>query len=327
MYDLPGQSLSVSLINPSQMRTDFSHVPLSSLKTAMISAKKTTLNTELALLRFYFYNHAFSLIQGQFGVTQSLPLDLQGITKRHHHHTNDIAKRMFFQTIAATHGHLCIGSGNNMATFWTSMGGRFGKNIAEFFKKNPNSYNFQQWTSMFPEDATCGEFLRSTLAVFTSNGQGWARAWANIARLGSDFITGHMSLENTADQAFSICHNGGSILNKGHFFTVCSHTMYHLLDIQDSGQIPQYLLGEKGTDKELLADATLLADYFPELKAPLNTSKISNSAKKRDQYTKNLAKVAWAAPGGMGAPQPPQPTVDQKINTILLGDKIKTARM
>ena len=40
MYDLPGQSLSVSLINPSQMRTDFSHVPLSSLKTAMISAKK-----------------------------------------------------------------------------------------------------------------------------------------------------------------------------------------------------------------------------------------------------------------------------------------------
>lgn len=67
MYDLPGQSLSVSLINPSQMRTDFSHVPLSSLKTAMISAKKkTTLDTELALLRFYFYNHAFSLIPGIF---------------------------------------------------------------------------------------------------------------------------------------------------------------------------------------------------------------------------------------------------------------------
>ena len=322
MYDLPIKSAATYMINPAHIATDFSDLPLSYLRDEMVKAQKQPLNTELALLKFYFYNHVGSLIEQEFGGLRDLPKDLAGLLERRQKETNLVAKQMFFQVIASTHGHLFTSYGGNWykPNFWEFFETNYGKPMKDFFKSQPNSYQFHNWVGRFP-DVTCGEFLKGTHATFVFCGSGSAKAWAGISRLGADIVTGHISLEGLADQAFSICHNGGSILNKGHFFSVCTSTMYKMLDVQDSGQIPHWILEQKGIDKLLMQDALLAANYFPELKTPVNNKLINNSEAKRNAYTKNLQQIAMAAGGLMninqGAAPPPNP--EQELNGILLG--------
>lgn len=142
----------------------------------------------------------------------------------------------------------------------------------------------------------------------------------------SDYIHGRLSFEQFADQAFSLCHNNGSMFNKGHLYNCYSSFIYSILDIQDSGQIPQWIANNKNSpyvDKQLLEVYEIMAKEFPEeMTGPVNKSLISNSEKKRNQKAQALAKqqqATWNQWNQAQQTKPAKPSVEAKINNILLG--------
>lgn len=323
MYDLPNNSVVRYLVNPSQEAINLRDIPVKTLKPLLIEAHKHTYNTEQAVLNFYFYNHAFHLITSRYNIYDRLPDDLAHICARNQLISNQIGSRMFYQVLMSTHGHLFgVAHGMHKAHFPEFFVQQYGQELWDFFAKNPSSYQFSNWVNAFP-DVKMGEFFSGTLSTFTFSGNGAAKAWANIARLATDYVNGDMSLESLADQAFSICHNGGSILNKGHMFTVCHQTMYHLLDVQDSGQIPQWILKHKSNkevDAQLKADISIMVKHFPELQSPLDNTLISHSKAKRDAYVQGIAKN-WQQANNWKNPLNPPPKINHeaKLNKVLLG--------
>lgn len=326
MYDLPDNTIARYLVNPCQNPINLRDIPLKRLTPLLIDAKKTTYNTERAVLNFYFYNHAFHLIGNRYNIYDRLPQDLTHICARNQLISNQIGSRMFYQVLMSTHGHLFgIQHGGHKAHFPEFFVQQYGQKLWDFFSKNPNSYQFNDWIKVFP-DVSMGDFFFGTLATFTFSGNGAAKAWANIARLGADYVGGNMSLESLADQAFSICHNGGSILNKGHMFTVCEHIMYELLDVQDSGQIPQWILSNlkhQAVDTQLKADVVVMSKHFPEIASKLDTKLIAKSKAKRDAYVQGIAKN-WVVNNNWKNPihQAPKVNHEAQLNKVLLGNLV-----
>lgn len=326
MYDLPENTVARYLVNPCQTEVNLRDIPLSRLKPLLIRAHQNTKNTEQAVLNFYFYNHAFHLITNRYNIYDRLPDDLAQICARHQLVSNEIGSRMFYQVLMSTHGHLFGIHGGYKTHFPDFFVQQYGQKLWDFFSSNPNSYKFNNWVKAFP-DVSMGDFFSGTLATFTFCGHGTAKAWANIARLSTDYVNGNMSLESMADQAFSICHNGGSILNKGHMFSVCAPKMYDLLDVQDSGQIPQWIFQNRTSnfvDAQLAIDMKVMAKYFPELTANVDAAAVAKSKAKRDAYVQGIAKNWNIANNNWKNPinQPPKINPEAKLNKVLLGNLV-----
>lgn len=258
----------------------------------MKQAFQSVEHTEHSLLQFYFYNHVFHLLRGRYGDYEKVPPDLMSVAQEYLKHTNGVAKRLFFQTLAATHGHL-FGFTHSKPNFKEHFEQAYGTDLLNYFLKPTNSFSKNAWLNAIP-DVSCGVFVRATLSTFTSVGVGAAKAWADVARLPVDYVLGVTSLETMADQAFSVCHNGGSILNKGHFFTVCTQEMYHLLDVQDSGQIPQWLHNNSNNSvvtPQLKQHVQTICKHFPELREPVNTTLVLASQKNAMRIQHKLLKM------------------------------------
>lgn len=333
MYDLPNNTLAIFAVNPAHQAQNISEIPFKKLIPQMKQAFQSVEHTEHSLLQFYFYNHVFHLLRGRYGDYEKVPPDLMSVAQEYLKHTNGVAKRLFFQTLAATHGHL-FGFTHSKPNFKEHFEQAYGTDLLNYFLKPTNSFSKNAWLNAIP-DVSCGVFVRATLSTFTSVGVGAAKAWADVARLPVDYVLGVTSLETMADQAFSVCHNGGSILNKGHFFTVCTQEMYHLLDVQDSGQIPQWLHNNSNNSvvtPQLKQHVQTICKHFPELREPVNTTLVLASQKKRNAYTAQIAKNAQQFFGNQQQ-QHHQNQINEKkqqaqqkeaqINTILLGGKMK----
>jgi hypothetical protein len=70
------------------------------------------------------------------------------------------------------------------------------------------------------------------------------KAWANITKEVHKFVTGDYSLEILLDTSFTLSHNCGPIFNKGFIFSNSVSYLLEVLDVQRSGQIPEYFLGK-----------------------------------------------------------------------------------
>jgi len=74
-------------------------------------------------------------------------------------------------------------------------------------------------------------------------GKPWGKITTCLARV----LRGEASLENMVDTAFTLAHNNGPIFNKGLFFGGYTHELGRILDVQRSGQIPEYIAGTGNT--------------------------------------------------------------------------------
>lgn len=321
MYDLPFNTVAQYLVNPTQTPVNLQGVRLQTLKQPLSQLYANTQNTEQSLLNFYFYNHAFHLIISRYNMYDRLPDELAAICERNQTVSSQIGTRMFFQVLMATHCHLfgVTSAQPNYQDFFVSA---YGQEMWDFFLSSPNSYNFKKWLAAFPS-VSLDEFFASTLMTFTCSGSSAAKAWADIARLSLDYVRGDISLESMTDQAFSICHNGGSILNKGHLFSVCTNQMYSLLDVQDSGQIPQWILShlnQSCVDAQLKKDSAVVARHFPEIQTQIDQNLVKASEQKRSAYTQAIAKHFHHANNWKAALNAPQKVNHAaKLNKVLLG--------
>lgn len=321
MLDLPDKTMLTYLLNPMFDKIDVSDIHVSRLLTELEGFrnkynKKVAPETEA--LKFYFLNHIFHIMKTKFNESEILDDEMIKIAEKHIVLTNEIAKRLFFYNIL-----IAIEEANFMykqeSSFYDFLERSYGKEFSDWVN---NGFG-KTLTSFGKLNMTCGEFSAAMVSVFAfakwQHGFG-GKGWVPIATSVADCIHGIVSFEQMADQAFSLCHNNGSMFNKGHLYDHYSSFIYKILDIQDSGQIPQWIgenLNNKYIDKEIRGIYEIVAKRFPaEITGSLDQSLIKNSEKKREQKTAALAKKN-ASTWNSGNTQTVKPH-EHKIDKILV---------
>ena len=310
MYDLPGNTVITYAANPLFNELDFSGLPVSMLKKeidAFMGKRGSHVAPERDPFKF-----------------EQLDPQMSAVAEKHITLTNEIAKRLFFYSviIAVEEARFIPAQNDN---FYGVMLNSYGREFHDYVQNNFRG----SLTDFGKLDMTCGEYATGMVSVFAFGrwqpGFG-GKGWVPIASLVSDCIHGRLSFEQFADQAFSLCHNNGSMFNKGHLYSCYSQFIYSILDIQDSGQIPQWIANNKKSpyvDKQLLEVYEIMAKAFPEeMTGPINKSLISNSEKKRNQKAQALAKqqqATWNQWNQAQQTKPTKPSAEAKLNNILLG--------
>lgn len=321
MFDLPKNTMFTYLSNPMFDNVDMSEIPTARLVAEIEKFKaknQKRVDPETDALKFYFLNHAFHTMKTKFNPLEPLDEKMSFVAEKHIQITSQIAKRLFFYNlIIAVEEAKFIP--NQAGSFYDFMDDRYGEDFGRYVKANfPGSL-----TAFGKINMTSGEFGTAMVSVFGFGkwqpGFG-GKGWAPIAALTSDCINGRISLEHLADQAFSLCHNNGSMFNKGHFYNCYSHFIYTVLDIQDSGQIPQWIASNKGNkfiDSELREVYDIMAERFPEeMTGKVDNSLIKNSQEKREK--KAAAQAAHNHAQWNNQQKPPPKPHQHKMDQILV---------
>ena len=282
---------------------------------------------ESDILSYYFLSQLSHLLRTKCHPLEEMPKDIKEMQDACLQETAAISKRLFFYTVI-----ICVEEAKFLPpqdeSFFEHLEQRFGKNFMEYAQKNfPGKL-----TGFDKLDMDSGDFTRGLVSVFTfgkwSPGFG-GRGWAPIASLAADYISGRISLDNFTDQAFSLCHNNGSMFNKGHYYDHYSREIYHLLDIQDSGQLPQWM--NENPDSNFISPAlknvyTKAKKLFPEeLGGKVNLKLVKNSEAKRAAKAQAQAAnwSAWQQSQNAQAQTAKKPAGLSATDKSLLGDMTK----
>lgn len=300
MYDLPKNTIMTFSANPLFDKMEIGNLPVSALADEIKqfqAAKGKNPAPETDALSFYFMNHAFHVLKSRFNAIEPLTPEISEVAQMHILATNEVAKRLFFYSTI-----ICVEEARFLPTqdesFFDHIENNFGWEFKDYVAKGfPGAL-----TDFGNLDMTCGQYATAMMSVFAFGkwqpGFG-GRGWAPIASLVSDCVNGHLSLEGFADQAFSLCHNNGSMFNKGHLYSCYTQFIYEILDIQDSGQIPQWIANNRDSrfvSPSLKHAHDIMARHFPdEMTGKLDMSMIKNSAVKREQKAAAMAKKNAAA--------------------------------
>lgn len=233
-------------------------------------------------LLFYLLNHSVSLVRQRVHPLEPLGEYLP-IVEAYNREIAIRSQRMFYYLLA-----ICTRESrhNKASSSWNEMIGlraKYGNEILDFhylIKGTSSSAAVEKFTE-FQFEGTLGPYTKFLAEVFRvgnySSGYGGV-AWAVVAEVLRDYVSGVLSAEMMMDTAFTLAHNNGPIFNKGMFFKNYSSTLYKILDVQRSGQIPQ-LIPE--LDVLYVAPGTPVRSYwesgcqlFPEFKEGVDWHKV-----------------------------------------------------
>ena len=97
-----------------------------------------------------------------------------------------------------------------------------------------------------PPDMPIGTYCKAIAWMFHnsqwSGGYG-GKKWGIVTDCLVRFVDGEYSAEMMLDTVWTLAHNGGPIFNKGQFYACYnSSSLYRILDVQRSGQVPEGIL-------------------------------------------------------------------------------------
>lgn len=322
MYDLPQNTLYGILNNPLLNKYVFKQIHYKDIvkEQKKLQSLKSNPTPEEEALLFYMSNHGFHLIKSKYKEFEPLPDEVNKLVRKHINLTNKIAQRLFHYIII-----ISIEEGRFLPQqkdhFYDHMTNSFGPEFGSFIKNwKDNNINL-----------SIGEFLRGLRSVFDfgkwNSGFG-GRPWGNIVGLAASVCNGRDSFEMMTDQAFSLCHNNGSMFNKGHLYKCYTQFIYEILDIQASGQIPNWINENKKSNfvtKEIIEMHNAYAALFPnEFCSPLDKQKVKNSGdvrrKNEEKKMKILKSNASSNYYGNNDPQTKVVDTNTKLDNILIGD-------
>lgn len=292
MYDQPKNSLLAFKASPLFEKINFKETLTTDIyrKYLDFSKKYSTSSPEKDALLFYLSNHGFHLLKSKYNDLENLDEDAQKFLKLHVKNTNIISQRLFYYIILISIEETHFMS-EQKEHFYNYMAASYSQEFVNFMKTR--SLDFSK------VNMPIGKFLQGVRAYFDfvkwSPGYG-GRPWGNIVGIAHHTSIGRQSFEMMTDYAFTLCHNNGSMFNKGKLYSMYSQFIYDLLDIQASGQIPNWInenlnKNNKYIDKDVLEVFNLLKKIFPEeMIKPLDKEKLSKEAKKRRENHDKLMK-------------------------------------
>ena len=328
---------------PFQQTQDLKDVPLKTFATHVRDFLNQSKNTpETDVLKFYFLNHAFLTISSKYSPLEPLPKPLEDLLEYRTRAIPAICSRVLchtFLTLLYEMNWLHPEVSEN-DRFYVDMEHRFGRDLAQHMTQGGGGgFSLGRMGNFDKLNTTCGEYVRALFNVYTTSNHFHAIAkdkqWIAIATVPYEFFMGQTSPEGVCDKAFSLFHWGGSIFNKNILYKVNTNEMMHLLDVQDSGQIPNWLRENKKSrfvDKDLEKIFQAFESYFPEeVKAPVSKEKIAQAQKLRDQ---KLAKMINQRGNGQNqnwaqqqAQQKNQPPPVQRIDQIMVDTMTKMGKV
>ena len=210
---------------------------------------------ESCALWFYMQNHAQACLDQKYDRYEPLPADALALVNEYHSSMTKASVRMFYYLLL-----ICTRESRHIRS-WDSMGPfmkeKYGAHCVNFTSKIRGVSSGAAVSSFykFPSAKLTLDKYCTYLHELFQEGE-WAGGfggsnWAAIAKVLRDFVLGDMTPEMMMDTAFTLAHNNGPIFNKGLVFSMYNlKSLTRILDVQRSGQIPQYVLHSKLEDAQ-----------------------------------------------------------------------------
>lgn len=218
------------------------------LKAYMASpVGSTKAQPETEALYFYGLNHAVSVIASMRAPLEPLTQGELDLVNLYHHHGQLSAVRAFYYllwicTREARHNQSLTKDGPKIAEL-------FGASMQDFFLSiTGGEATISSKFISNPPAGTIGTYCRALQWQFYKskwNSSYGGPAWGAITDCLVRFVEGEYTAEMMLDTIFTLCHNNGSVFNKVTCYHHYSATLAIILDVQRSGQIPEYILGEQ----------------------------------------------------------------------------------
>lgn len=287
-------------------------------------------------VQFYMLNHGIALLDTTMGMDAPLTPAQCDLYQTYHKHVGEIGVRMVYDIVfmltamcATTHPdayHLeVVESSYGLKTreFIQSLAGHADKMsfwTPEFSKLKPvleKARNESVGVKLGDAIRAIGYILDVRQSELS-----YGPLWRDIARMASSFFEGHKSCETTIDTAFTFCHCNGSFFEKGKLFTPVGNDLFKALDVQRSGQIPQFVAEGKNSLTIAPATKTLHAQFskeFPNVfKAAVDWSSVKEVTRNQLVFTQKYKQHWNATMGGNGGAaahnHPPPPTIFAPID-------------
>lgn len=197
-------------------------------------------------IEFYLKNHAVAVLHQRFGPEAELPSEVASVMNDYHAMLAVKSVRMFYYLLLICTRESRHEKSDYSSNLWVGLRGTYGEAMTSFhktikgsgssgavskFRKHPPTVTLKDYTSFLTDVFFNGKY---------SGGYG-GPAWGEVAKVIRDFVHGTLSAEMMMDTAFTLAHNNGPIFNKGMLYHGYTQEIYKILDVQRSGQIPQYV--------------------------------------------------------------------------------------
>lgn len=239
-------NLKETLARPMVSKIDFSDVPLKSVVHQLGIEYKvmhtTKASPETDALSFYMLNHAFSIVRQRKSSLEGIGL-YTPIVDSYFIDATPLIKRLYYYCLIITARESRHVHKNSKYGVWKtkhpkalvdwvdSVDGGGSDGTASKFRSSPPAVSIGQYALGISElFHTCS----------WGNGYG-GHKWGDITDCIKEYVFGNYTAEMFIDTAYTLCHNNGPIFNKGMLYNMYSGDFVRILDVQRSGQIPQFI--------------------------------------------------------------------------------------
>lgn len=284
-------------------------------------------------VQFYLLNHGVALIDNESAPDQALDPARSALYAQYHLAVGRIGVRMvydivFMLTAMASTTHP---DGYHLDMVESSYGAPARAFIEGLVGSTGNvSFWIPQYAKLKPvliqarssaQGVSLGAGLRALGYILDIRQKelSYGPLWRDVARVASAFFEGSKSLETTIDTAFTFCHCNGSFFEKGKLFSPVGNELFKALDVQRSGQIPQYVHEGKSalaSQADTRALHLAFAKIFPSVfNAKMDWSLVKEITRNQLIFTQKYQQHWNAGAIGLGAPaEPPKPKIFAPID-------------
>lgn len=245
---LPADTLAYHQLRALQTHVDWSgqkcSVVAAKIKKFMAEDENEDAQPETLALDFYGLNHAMAIIAQKFDPLEPLPAPVLKIVEAYYRINTPHAIRCAYYLL-----WICIREarhGTQNPTAVAEMTQKFGSKIIQFMSNiHGGEAGISQKFVDNPPDMNIGPFVEAIEWQFTKFGYSSSFGgikWQIVNNCLTRMVKGEFSPEMMLDVVWTLAHNGGPIFNKGEMFGHYTQEIYELLDVQRSGQIPEYVL-------------------------------------------------------------------------------------
>lgn len=262
-----GSMLSI----PQRRLINVGHCPCESIAGQMnkYMEDKSGVSPDQSAMEFYALNQAVTLIEQQFGRHTVLPQIARLVTLRYRDVLVEQTHRLTVYTLLVTtreSRHLY----KMPEGWWKNMNNQYSEKFQQFNDSvhGEGSEGAVERFRMKPPKMDVGRYTAGLTELFNTGkfgGSYGGKPWGNIAAAIASFMNGHTSAEMFVDTAYTLAHNNGPMFNKGMLYTMYSHELYKVLDIQRAGRVAEYMIESKPSlelTKLLVALKTIMPDRF-----------------------------------------------------------------
>lgn len=285
-------------------------------------------------VKFYLLNHGVALLDGAAGPDATLSSGQAELYRLYHDHVGKIGVRMVYDIVFML---TALASTTHPDSFCLdAVESSYGPQARAFIERVVgNTKNVSFWTPDFSvflpvlkavrdnaQGVKLGDGIRALGYVLDicQRELSYGPLWRDVARVASSFFEGHKSLETTIDTAFTFCHCNGSFFEKGKLFTAVGNDLFDALDVQRSGQIPQFVHENKNAltrHKDIRSLHATFARQFPEVfLAPVAWSDVKKVTRNQLVFTSKYQKHWNATMGGGAAAAHNHPTLPKIFSPI-----------